>query len=147
MIKILGILGGFCFAYCGVPAAYATIKARRSIGLPISTATMILIGAVAMYGYLTATYGFDLILTINYTIEALSWGVIVFYHFFGESELTAKFREVKVESESYWQTKSGQRVPVKELTDEHLRNIRVNLKRTGHSHPGVEKEFFRRLHS
>jgi hypothetical protein len=81
LIKLLGIIGGFCFAYCGVPAAYHTIKAGKSIGTPISIAWMITIGAIAMYLYLLCTYGFDTILTINYSVETLSWAIIVVYHY------------------------------------------------------------------
>lgn len=80
--KILGLLGGFCFGYCGIPASYATIKAKKSIGTPISIAWMIFLGSIFMYSYLFRTYGFDLLLTFNYGIEALSWGIIVYYHYF-----------------------------------------------------------------
>jgi hypothetical protein len=86
MIKLLGLLGGFCFAYCGVPAAYATWRAGKSVGTPVSIAWMIFLGAVFMYLYLTASYGLDLILTLNYFIEAASWGLIVFYHYFPRKE-------------------------------------------------------------
>ena len=80
--KILGIIGSACFAACGVPAALATYKAKKSIGTPISVALLIFFGSLAMYGYLLGTYGFDLLLTINYIIEALSWGLISYYHYF-----------------------------------------------------------------
>jgi len=80
--KLLGVLGGFCFGYCGVPAAYQTFKAGKSVGTPVSIAWMIFLGAIFMYSYLFLNYGFDLILTINYLVEALSWGLIVYYHYF-----------------------------------------------------------------
>lgn len=86
MLKLLGILGGFCFAYCGVPTAYATIRKGQSVGTPIAVALMIFLGAMAMYGYLLGSYGFDLVLTINYGIEILSWGAISFYHFFPQNK-------------------------------------------------------------
>lgn len=86
LLKILGLVGGFCFAYCGVPAAYATWKIGKSIGTPLSVAWMILVGSIAMYSYLTVKHGFDAILTINYSVEALSWGVIVFYSHFPRSK-------------------------------------------------------------
>jgi hypothetical protein len=79
--KLFGLIGGLCFAYCGVPAAYKTVKAGKSIGTPISIAWMITIGAVAMYSYLLLTYGFDTLLAINYFVEAASWGTIVWYHY------------------------------------------------------------------
>jgi hypothetical protein len=81
-VKLLGAIGGFCFAYCGVPLAYATLRARKSLSAaPIATAWGIVIGAVCMYAYLFLTYGFDLLLTINYTVEILSWAIVVFYHY------------------------------------------------------------------
>lgn len=80
--KLLGFIGGVCFAACGVPAALATFKAKKSIGTPISVALYIFSGAIAMYFYLLLTYGFDLLLTANYLVEAGSWGLIAYYHFF-----------------------------------------------------------------
>lgn len=81
MIKLLGILGGLCFSYCGIPTAYLTHRAGKSIGTPVSVAWMIFLGALFMYGYLLGSYGFDLILTANYLIEAASWGLIVYFHY------------------------------------------------------------------
>lgn len=84
MIRLLGIIGGLCFAYCGVPTALKTWRAGKSIGTPISVAWMIFLGAVAMYAYLTASYGFDWLLTVNYGVEAFSWLIVVWYHYFGQ---------------------------------------------------------------
>lgn len=80
-IQLIGLLGGFCFAYCGVPAAYHTARAGRSIGTPVSVAWMIFAGAVLMYTYLTVLHGFDAILTVNYTVEAASWATVVWFHY------------------------------------------------------------------
>jgi hypothetical protein len=82
VVSALAILGGACFAYCGVPAAIATVRAGKSVGTPISVAWAIFVGAIAMYGYLFLSYGFDLLIAINYVVEALSWGLIVSYHYF-----------------------------------------------------------------
>ena len=82
LISIVGILGGFCFAYCGVPAAWTAWKLKRNPGIPISTAWMITLGGILMYTYLTVKNGFDWILLINYTIETLSWGLIVWLTYF-----------------------------------------------------------------
>jgi C1A family cysteine protease len=82
LVKLLGIVGGICFALCGVPAAIGTYRAKNSIGTPISIALAITIGAISMYLYLLLTYGFDLLLALNYSIEVVSWGLIVYYHFF-----------------------------------------------------------------
>lgn len=82
LVNWLGILGGLCFAYCGVPAAYSTWKAKKSTGTPIFIALTIVLGSIFMYAYMTATYGLDMILTANYTVQLLSWGLIVYYHYF-----------------------------------------------------------------
>lgn len=87
MIKLLGILGGLFFSYCGVPAAWATFKAKRSVGVPIGTAWMIVLGGICMYSYMTLSYGLDWILTINYAVEVASWAVIVWYHYFPKKML------------------------------------------------------------
>lgn len=82
LIKLLGAIGGFCFAYCGVPLAWATMKAGKHLGVDIRTAWGIVIGAVCMYFYLLGTYGFDWLLTINYSVEFLSWALVVLYYYF-----------------------------------------------------------------
>ncbi len=83
MIEALGILGGVCFAYCGVPVAWATLKAGRHLGTPVAVAWMIVIGAILMYAYLYARHGFDPILTLNYSVEAASWAVVIWFRYFG----------------------------------------------------------------
>lgn len=80
-LEALGLLGGACFAYCGVPAAWATVKKGRSIGTPVSVAWMITLGSVLMYAYLFMSYGFNTVLAINYTVEFLSWATLVWYHY------------------------------------------------------------------
>ena len=80
--SLLGILGGFAFAYCGIPAAIATYKAKKSVGTPIFVAIMIILGSIFMYSYLLLSYGFDLLLAINYLVQLCSWGLIAYYHFF-----------------------------------------------------------------
>jgi len=81
MVKILGLLGGFCFAFCGVPPALNAIK-MGSTSVPRSTAWLVFMGGVFMYAYLLFTYGFDLVLFVNYAIEIASWGIIVRYQLF-----------------------------------------------------------------
>lgn len=81
MLELLGLFGGFCFAYCGVPTMIRTIRAGKSIGTPADVAWFIFLGGVCMYSYLLLKFGFDIILAINYTIEIISWGVILLYHY------------------------------------------------------------------
>lgn len=82
LIKLLGALGGFCFAYCGVPLAYATIRAGKNLGAaPVATAWGIVIGAVSMYLYLLLSFGFDWLLAVNYSVEFLSWTTVLVYYY------------------------------------------------------------------
>lgn len=85
LLSAIGLLGGACFAYCGVPAAWKTARAGRSIGTPVSVAWMIVAGGVLMYLYLTALHGFDPILTFNYAVEVGSWATVVKYHYWPRS--------------------------------------------------------------
>ena len=87
IVSLLGILGGLCFAWCGVPAAYLTFKARRSVGTSIFSSWMIVLGSIFMYLYLNARYGFNLLLTVNYFMQLISWGIIIFYHYFPKDEV------------------------------------------------------------
>jgi hypothetical protein len=81
LVKVLGILGGLFFCYCGVPTCIRTVRAGKSLGTPVDIAWMILLGSIAMWLYMTCQYGMDIILSINYGIEALSWGIITWYHY------------------------------------------------------------------
>ena len=80
-LDLLGLFGGACFAYCGVPAAFYMVRKGSSVGTPVSIAWMISVGAVAMYMYLLVKYGFDWVLAVNYSVEFVSWATIVWYHY------------------------------------------------------------------
>lgn len=80
-IKFLGALGGFCFSYCGVPLAWATIRAGKHLGAPVTTAWGIMMGTLCMYAYLFLSYGFDWLLALNYSVEFTSWAVVAFYYY------------------------------------------------------------------
>ena len=82
MLELIGLLGGICFAYAGVPSAYLTVKAGKSIGVPINMAILIFMGTILLYCYLYLKFGFDWVLTLNYSVEAISWAVIIKYHYF-----------------------------------------------------------------
>jgi len=87
VLELIGLIGGFCFAYCGVPTMLRTIKAGKSIGTPADVAWFIFLGGLFMYTYLYFKFGFDWILTINYIIEVGSWGTILGYHYKPVKEL------------------------------------------------------------
>ena len=82
IIEVIGLLGGLCFAYAGIPSAIATHKAGKSIGISLLTSWLILLGTILLYIYLYIKSGFDWIITVNYSVEALSWAVIIRYHYF-----------------------------------------------------------------
>jgi hypothetical protein len=75
----LGILAAACFAFCGVPAAVNSLVDGRSQP-PASVSAPIFIGACSMYYYITATFGFDLLLFGSYFVEIVSWGIILWYN-------------------------------------------------------------------
>jgi hypothetical protein len=77
--NMIGLVGGLFFAYCGVPQAYKTIVAGKHLGTPLSISASITIGTVLMYLYLYFAHGFDTIITINYSVEFISWLVIFIF--------------------------------------------------------------------
>ena len=79
LVNIIGLIGGFFFAYCGVPQAYKTIMAKKHLGTPISISASITIGTIFMYLYLYLAHGFDMIITINYSVELVSWAILLYY--------------------------------------------------------------------
>jgi hypothetical protein len=82
LLKTIGLIGGFCFAYAALPASIATCKAGKSIGTPLSLAWLVLLGTIFMYIYLTVSHGLDWVITVNYAAEAITWLIILWYHYF-----------------------------------------------------------------
>lgn len=82
LIQVFGLVGGSLFAYAAVPQAIRTIRAGKHLGTPIDIITAIFFGTLVMYSYLHATRGFDWVLAVNYTVEAISWGVLFWYRLF-----------------------------------------------------------------
>lgn len=79
LIPAMGLVAGALFATSGLPVAVATIRAGKHLGTPVTVICAIFFGAVLMYAYLLATYGFDRILAISYGLEISTWGVLLFY--------------------------------------------------------------------
>lgn len=77
LINLFGVIGGFCFAYCGVPQAYSTVMARKHLGTPITISASISTGSIFMYLYLYLSHGFDWIVTVNYSVGFLSWFILL----------------------------------------------------------------------
>jgi hypothetical protein len=82
VLSLLGILGGVCFAWAAVPTALGCLSDGRNRATPTFIAWMILSGTVLLYAYLYLMYGFNWVLQVNYSVEAWSWGTILFYTYF-----------------------------------------------------------------
>lgn len=82
MLVSLCVLGGLLFAYAAVPQAIRTLRAGRHLGTPLDISIAVFLGTLVMWVYLTSAHGFDVFLTVNYAVEALSWGVLLFYGVF-----------------------------------------------------------------
>lgn len=78
-LELFGLCAGACFGYAAVPAAYRTVRAGKHLGTPLDIIVTIFTGTVLMYTYLTLSHGFDWVLAVNYSVEALSWGVLLWY--------------------------------------------------------------------
>jgi len=81
-LPLLGLIAGAFFAYAAVPAALRTLRAGKHLGTPLDIIVTIFLGTLLMFSYLTLAYGFNWVLALNYTIEALSWGTLLFYRLF-----------------------------------------------------------------
>jgi uncharacterized protein with PQ loop repeat len=79
MLELFGLFAGFLFAYAAVPQAIRTLKAKKHLGTPLDIILAIFFGTIAMYAFLTLTYGLSWVITFNYSVEALSWGVLLYY--------------------------------------------------------------------
>ena len=82
MLTAIGVLGGFAFAFAAVPQAVATCRAGKSLGTPLSIAWAIFVGCICLYTYLTGAHGFDLLLTLVYSVETISWATLLWFNYF-----------------------------------------------------------------
>jgi hypothetical protein len=115
-VNVLGVVAGLCFALCGVPAAWATIRAGRSVGTPISTAWLILGGSISMFSGLFLLYGFNAILTANYAVEIASWAVITYFHYFPRvSALEHIMKHLSEEDYGFRGMSDGAPLPVEDI--------------------------------
>lgn len=81
LVSMLGILGGFCFAVAGIPAAWRAVREGMTF-VPALTSWPIFIGVLSLYFYLLLTYGFDPILACVYGVEGSAWAVVLKYTHF-----------------------------------------------------------------
>lgn len=89
-VKILGLVGGLLFAYAAVPQAIRTLRAGRHLGTPASISATILTGTAVMYAYLYLAHGFDWVITANYSVEAVSWALLLFFAIFRKPKSPTK---------------------------------------------------------
>lgn len=82
MMTIVALVAGSLFAYAAVPTMFRTMRAGKHLGTPLDIIVAIFMGTILMYSYLFFRVGFDLVLAINYGVEALSWGVLLYYRLF-----------------------------------------------------------------
>lgn len=77
-LQILGLIAGYLFATAAVPSAWKALRSGKT-QTPLSISWSVLGGTIFMYLYLFGSHGFDWVLTLVYSVEALSWGTLVFY--------------------------------------------------------------------
>lgn len=82
MIELLGLLGGAGFAISGVPTAIQAVKEGKVSFIPKTTQWAVFIGAIMMIAYLYIKNGFDWIVTLDYLITIVSWGIVLRYQYF-----------------------------------------------------------------
>lgn len=79
IITLSGIIAGILFAYSGIPLAIKTIKDGHATHVPLQLALCVFGGAVLMLFYLIASFGFDLIVFVEYAITIIVWGIVLYY--------------------------------------------------------------------
>lgn len=82
MLDLLGFLGGICFACAGVPTAVGCYTSGKNVSIPVFMCWLMISGLILTYTYFCCLYGFNLVFTINFSIEFLCWVTILRFHFF-----------------------------------------------------------------
>jgi len=86
MIDLLGYIGGFLFAFCGLPQAWKSYKDGNSDGISMSMILMWLSGEILMQIYVFLQHGLDLPLLINYWINTFFVAIILYYKLYKRSD-------------------------------------------------------------
>lgn len=79
MIDLLGYVGGFLFAFCGLPQAWKSYKDGHSDGVSLMMILMWLSGEILMQLYVYLQHGLDLPLLLNYWVNTVFVFVILKY--------------------------------------------------------------------
>jgi hypothetical protein len=82
LTSILGLVGNALFIYSAAPELYRTIRAGKALGTPMDLILTICLGMITMWIYTFLKNGFDLILALNYGIQAFVWFILLYYRLF-----------------------------------------------------------------
>lgn len=80
--EILGWLGSFCFAFCGVPQVIKCIKSGNADGVSAIFLWMWLMGELCSTPALIMTTGYVWWILANYFVNAICLSIIMKYYYF-----------------------------------------------------------------
>jgi len=78
LVNVIGIIGAFLLAICGIPQAVLSIKSKHSSGVSLGFLLMWGIGEILVFLYVIMT-SMDLILLINYFFNIILVAIILYY--------------------------------------------------------------------
>jgi uncharacterized protein with PQ loop repeat len=78
IVNLIGSIGAFMLAICGLPQAIESFKQKNSDGVSTLFITLWFVGEILLLYYVTKTSG-DIILIINYLFNLLIVSVIGYY--------------------------------------------------------------------
>lgn len=78
---LIGIIGGTCFAFSGLPQAIKSLREGHSDGISHGTVWLWLIGEACMLIYAIRFYTSDLVLIANYTANLVLIGIVAKYKY------------------------------------------------------------------
>lgn len=79
LIELIGWIGGFCFAFCGLPAAIQVFRQKHARGYSRAFIGLWLAGEILTMIYVYGTKGWDGPLFLNYILNLVFICVIVYY--------------------------------------------------------------------
>jgi hypothetical protein len=82
LVQLLGLVGAACFMVSGIPMAVKTLAAGRVEFVPRSTSVTVLMGALLIFSFLTASFGLNWVVAVDYLPTICSWAVVVWYDLF-----------------------------------------------------------------
>jgi hypothetical protein len=78
--NVLGLIGNGLFIYSAAPELYRTVTAGKALGTPLDLILTVALGMIVMglYTYLSH----DWVLVLNYGLQFLIWGILLYYRLF-----------------------------------------------------------------